>query len=60
MLNENEKSIKNLEDCLSIFIKNLGPIDKSLGEVMCKLADVYHKLKFDDIAKGFYEGTLKY
>lgn len=59
LLNENEKAIKIYDDSLSIFKVNLGLNNRTIGEIMCKIADIYHKIKADEIAKMYYEGAIK-
>lgn len=59
IMNENEKAIKIYDDCLNIFKLNLGLTNRNVGEIMCKIADIYHKIKADDIAKLYYEGAIK-
>jgi len=59
LLNENEKAIKIYDDCLNIYKNNMGLLNRQIGEVMCKIADIYHKLRMDDLAKAYYEGAIK-
>ena len=59
LLNENEKAIKIYDDCLVIYKNNMGLLNRQVGEVMCKIADIYHKIKMDDLAKSYYEGAIK-
>lgn len=59
LLNENEKAIKIYDDCLVILQTNVGLLNRTVGEIMCKIADVYHKIKAEDLAKLYYEGAVK-
>ena len=59
ILGENEKAIKIYDDALNIFKGNSGILNRNIGEIMCKIADIYHKIKTDELAKIYYEGAVK-